>query len=101
MRAARGLSSSYALSCGRRGGSGAPRKCLFDPWATFGTYVVDDGRRTFTLTPRGAADPDVIGTEVLRHVTVDAELAVFNTPTAQVDGFDATTYITWHRVTPR
>ena len=69
--------------------------------AMFGTYVVDDDRRTFTLTPRGAADPDLIGTEVLRHVAFDGELAIFNTPTAQVDGVDATTYITWRRVTPR
>ena len=69
--------------------------------ATFGTYVVDDDRRTFTLTPRGAADPDLIGTEVLRHVTFDGELAIFNTPTVKVEGFDSTTCITWRRVTHR
>ena len=69
--------------------------------AMFGSYVVDDDRRTFTLTPHAAADPHLIGTEVLRHVTFDGELAIFNTPTAQVDGFDATTYITWRRVATR
>ncbi len=69
--------------------------------ATFGTYVVADDRRTFTLTPRGAADPQLIGTEVLRHVAFDGELAVFNTPTTDVDGFDVTTYITWRRVGSR
>lgn len=68
--------------------------------ATFGTYVVDDDLRTFILTPLGAADPHLLGTEVLRHVTFDGGLAIFNTPTAQVDGFDVTTYITWRRVTP-
>ena len=45
----------------------------------FGGYVVDDDRRTFVLTPHGAADPHLIGTEVLRHVTFDGELAIFNT----------------------
>ena len=69
--------------------------------AMFGNYVVDDDRRTFILTPYGAADPHLIGTEVLRHVTFDGELAIFNTPTAHVDGLDVTTYITWRRVTPR
>ena len=69
--------------------------------ATFGTYVVDNDRRTFILTPHGAADPNLIGTEVLRHVSFDGELAIFNTPTAQVDGLDVTTHITWRRVTPR
>ena len=68
--------------------------------ATFGTYMVDDDCRTFILTPQGAADPRLIGTEVLRHVTFDGDLAIFNTPTSQVDGFDVTTYITWRRVTP-
>ena len=47
--------------------------------ATFGTYVVAEDRRAFILTPRGAADPQLIGTEVLRHVAFDGELAVFNT----------------------
>ena len=69
--------------------------------ATFGTYVVADDRRTFTLTPHGATDPQLIGTEVLRHVTFDGELAIFKTPTSHVDGFDVTTYITWRRVTSR
>ena len=69
--------------------------------AMFGTYVVGDDRRVFILTPRGAADPQLIGTEVLRHVAFDGELAVFNTPTTQVDGFDLTTYITWRRVRSR
>ena len=68
--------------------------------ATFGAYEVDDDRRTFILTPQGAADRHLIGTEVLRHVTFDGDLAIFNTPTSQVDGFDVTTYITWRRVTP-
>jgi hypothetical protein len=66
----------------------------------FGTYVVDDEHRTFTLTPRAAADPQLIGTEVLRHVGFDGELAIFHTPVAQVDGLEVTTYITWRRVTP-
>ena len=72
-----------------------------DQWnyvATFGTYVVADVDRTFTLTPHGAADPRLIGTEVLRHVTLDGELATFHTPPTPVDGFDVTTFITWRRV---
>jgi hypothetical protein len=67
----------------------------------FGASVVADDRRTFTLTPHGAADPRLIGTEVLRHVTFDGESAIFNTPTTHVDGLDVTTYVTWRRVTSR
>ena len=67
--------------------------------AMFGTYVVADDRGTFTLTPHGAADSRLIGTDVLRHVTFDGELAIFNTPTTHIDGLDVTTYITWRRVT--
>ena len=69
--------------------------------AMFGSYVVDEEHRTFTLTPRGAADPQLIGTEVLRHVAFDGERAIFHTPVQHVDGFDVTTYITWQRVAPR
>jgi hypothetical protein len=69
--------------------------------AMFGTYVVEDDRRAFILTPRGASDPQLLGTEVLRHVTLDGELAVFNTPTTDVDGVEVTTYITWRRVADR
>lgn len=68
--------------------------------ATFGSYAVDDDRSTFILTPHGATDPRLIGTEVLRHVSFDGDVAIFNTPTAQVNGFEVTTYITWRRVTP-
>ena len=68
--------------------------------ATFGSYVVDDDRRTFILTPHGAADPRLIGTDVVRHVTFDGDIAIFHTPSSQVDGLEITTYITWRRVTP-
>jgi hypothetical protein len=68
--------------------------------ATFGTYVVSDADRTFTLTPHGAVDPHLVGTEVLRHVTMDGEVATFSTPTVSVDGLDLTTFITWRRVSP-
>ena len=68
--------------------------------ATFGSYVVDEDRSTFILTPHGALDPRLIGTEVLRHVAFDGDMATFNTPTSQVDGFEVTTYITWRRVSP-
>jgi hypothetical protein len=78
---------------------GIPR--LTNYLAMFGTYDVDEDRRAFILTPRGAADPRLIGTEVLRYVTLDGELAVFNTPTTGVDGVDVTTYITWRRVAER
>ena len=68
--------------------------------ATFGSYEVDDDRSRFILTPHGATDLGLIGTEVLRHLAFDGDMAIFNTPTSQVDGFEITTYITWRRVTP-
>jgi len=66
--------------------------------AMFGTYVVDDAQQTFTLTPTAALDPAMIGTEVLRHVDLSGEHAVFNTPTQVIDGVEAVTYITWQKV---
>ena len=66
--------------------------------AMFGSYVVDERQRTFTATPLGAIDPNIIGTDVVRHVAFDDELAIFNTTPQHVDGFDVTTYITWRRV---
>ncbi len=66
--------------------------------AMFGSYVVDERQRTFTATPRGAIDANMVGTEVLRHVAFDDELAIFNTTPQHIDGLDVTTYITWRRV---
>ena len=66
--------------------------------AMFGSYVVNERQRTFTLTPRGALDPNMIGTDVLRHATFDGELAVFSTTPERIDGLDVTVYITWRRV---
>ena len=68
--------------------------------ATWGTYVVDEDQQTFTLTVRGALDRSVIGTQILRHVNWGDDVAVFNTPTHEVDGVEAVTYITWRKVTP-
>ena len=69
--------------------------------AMFGSYVVDERQRTFTATPRGAIDPNMIGTDVVRHVAFDDELAIFNTTPQHVDGIEVTTYITWRRVRQR
>jgi len=66
--------------------------------AMFGTYVVDDAQQTFTLTPAAALDPAMVGTEVLRHVDLSGEHAVFNTPAQVIDGVEAVTYITWQKV---
>jgi hypothetical protein len=67
--------------------------------AMFGTYVVDEMQRTFTLTPVGALDPALVGTEVLRHVDAgDGDIAVFNTPVQTIDGVESTTFITWRKV---
>ena len=66
--------------------------------AMFGSYAVDEEHQTFTLTPAGALDPTVIGTQVVRHVErCDDELAVFRTPTQTIDGAEITTFITWRR----
>ena len=67
--------------------------------AMFGTYVVDESQRTFTLTPLGALDPALIGTEVVRHVDPgDGDVAVFSTPVQVTDGMESTTFITWRKV---
>jgi hypothetical protein len=66
--------------------------------AMFGTYVVDDARQTFTLTPTGALDPALVGARVLRHVELTDDLAVFHTEPLEHDGLVTTTYITWRPV---
>lgn len=67
--------------------------------AMFGTYVVDEAERTFTLTPTNALDPALVGTKVLRHVEPgDTDVAVFRTPVQTVDGVQSTTFITWRKV---
>ncbi len=68
--------------------------------AMFGTYRVDGDQQTFTLTPDGATHPALIGSEVLRYVDFRDGLAIFNTPTQEVDGLETTTYITWRKVSP-
>ncbi len=69
------------------------------PMAMFGTYVVDETQRTFTLTPVGALDPAMIGTEVLRHVDPgNGDVAVFHTPAQIVDGMQSTTFISWRKI---
>jgi hypothetical protein len=67
--------------------------------AMFGTYVVDESQRTFTLTPLAAHDPALIGTDVVRHVEPgDGDVAVFRTPVQLIDGMESTTFITWRKV---
>ena len=67
--------------------------------AMFGAYVVDETQRTFTLTPIGALDPALIGTEVVRSVDPgDGDVAVFSTPVQVADGMESTTFITWRKV---
>lgn len=66
--------------------------------AMFGSYIVDEGQRTFTAMPIGAIDPTIVGTHVVRHVAFDGELAIFNTTPQHIDGLEVTTFITWRRV---
>ena len=66
--------------------------------AMFGCYRIDDDATTFVLSPEAATDPSLVGTEVVRHVTLQGELGVFETPPFTVDGVQATTVITWRRV---
>jgi len=65
--------------------------------ATWGTYVVDEEARTFTLTPEGGLDPSAIGTQIVRQADFRDEVAVFNTVPEVVDGIETATYITWRR----
>ena len=50
------------------------------------------------LTPEGAVDRSLVGTSIVRRVALDGDLAMFTTPSTLVDGVDATTVITWRRV---
>jgi hypothetical protein len=75
-----------------RGASAMP------PVAMFGTYEVDEIAWIFVLTPDGAVDPSLVGTRIVRRVAFDGDLAVFTTPPTFVEGEEATTTITWRRV---
>ena len=66
--------------------------------AMFGTYEVDEFAWVFVLTPQGAIDPSLVGSRIVRQVALDGDLAVFTTPPTVVDGAEATTMITWRRV---
>ena len=66
--------------------------------AMFGRYRVDDDAATFILTPEAATDPSLVGTDVVRHVTLRDDLGIFETPPFTLDGVEATTVITWRRV---
>ena len=66
--------------------------------AMFGTYEVDEVAWIFVLTVEGAVDSSLIGTRIVRRVALDGDLAVFTTPPTVVDGVEATTMITWRRV---
>jgi hypothetical protein len=66
--------------------------------AMFGRYRIDDDAATFVLTPEAATNPDLVGVEVVRHVTLRDDLGVFETPPFTLDGVEATTVITWRRV---
>ena len=66
--------------------------------AMFGRYRIDDDATTFVLTPDVATDPTLVGTDIVRHVTLRDDLGIFQTPPFTVDGVEATTVITWRRV---
>ena len=66
--------------------------------AMFGTYEVDEIAWIFVLTPESAVDPSLVGTRIVRRVALDGDLAIFTTPPTLVDGAEATTMITWRRV---
>ncbi len=66
--------------------------------AMFGRYRIDDRTTTFVLTPDVATDPTLVGTDIVRHVTLRDDVGIFQTPPFTVDGVEATTVITWRRV---
>lgn len=66
--------------------------------AMFGTYEVDEIAWIFVLTPEGALEPSLVGARIVRRVALDGDLAIFTTPPTLVDGAEATTMITWRRV---
>jgi hypothetical protein len=66
--------------------------------AMFGTYEVDEIAWIFVLTPEGAVDRSLVGTRIVRRVAFDGDLAMFTTPPTVIDGAEATTMITWRRV---
>jgi hypothetical protein len=69
-----------------------------DVVAMFGTYEVDEFAWVFVLTPEGAVDPSLVGSRIVRQVALDGDVAIFTTPSKVVDGVEATTMITWRRV---
>jgi hypothetical protein len=54
--------------------------------ATFGTYAVDDAKKTFTVRFEGSTYPNNVGTEQTRPFTISGEELKITNPSASIGG---------------
>ena len=66
--------------------------------AYFGTYTVDDARRTVTQRLVGALSPENVGHELTRAMTVNGDSPVMEIARTAADDAAVTRTLTWKRV---
>jgi Lipocalin-like domain len=54
--------------------------------SSFGTYTVDEGKKTYTLRIEGSSYPNWEGTEITRPVTITGDELTVTNPTPSVGG---------------
>ena len=60
--------------------------------ATFGTYTVDDAKKTYTLKYEGSSFPNRVGTEETRPFTIAADELKVTNPSTSVGGSSELVY---------
>jgi len=66
--------------------------------AYFGTYTVDNARRTVTQRLLGALSPENVGQELTRAMTVEGSALTITLETATASGEPVTRTLTWQRL---
>jgi hypothetical protein len=80
-------------------GTDAELRAAFEDYGSyFGTYTIDDARRTVTHHVRGAWYPNWIGHDQVRHFRFDGNRLLLSTPPLVWDGQSFEYILTWERI---
>jgi lipocalin-like protein len=82
----------------RRGTDSEVRDAFEGFVAYFGTYTLDDAKRTVTHHVRGASYPNWVGGDQVRYYKMDGPRLVLTTPPIQVGGRPIQSVLVWERV---
>lgn len=80
-------------------GTDVELRAAFDGYGSyFGTYTIDDAKRTVTHHVRGAWYPNWIGQDQIRHFKFDGSRLLLSTPPLVWDGQSFEYVLTWERI---